>query len=164
MPRRIKTKEELKRRFWSKVEIKNPSECWPWKRARTIRGYGSFCLNSKNLNAQRALWIIEFGPIADGLCVCHKCDNPPCCNPDHLFLGTDADNMTDKTRKGRNNPAVGERGGFAKLTTEQVLEIRKVYSEGLENQTQLGTRFGVNKRTIQKIVNFQRWKHLPVCA
>lgn len=85
-------------RFWAKVE-KGP-DCWEWKAFRN-KGYGKFTYNGRMYLAHRLSWILTNGPIPDGLGVLHSCDNPPCVNPDHLFLGTQLDNMRDASNKGR---------------------------------------------------------------
>lgn len=91
-------------RFWSKVNIGNPNECWEWGSSRNKKGYGQFTLydrKSFNVKAHRMAWEVTNGKIPDGLFVCHHCDNPPCCNPAHLFVGTNSDNMKDASSKGR---------------------------------------------------------------
>jgi hypothetical protein len=102
--------------------------------------------------AHRIAWSRVFGPIPDGLVVCHRCDNPPCVRPDHLFLGTHQDNDADRDAKGRT--ANGERIGAAKLTDEQVAEIRRLRDAGL-SQTSIAARYGVSQSHVSRIVNFQ---------
>lgn len=88
-------------RFWSKVDKKGEDECWEWKASKSKSGYGDFWLNGKNVRANRAAWVIANGSIENGLCACHKCDNPGCCNPSHLFLATSEENTLDRHLKGR---------------------------------------------------------------
>lgn len=88
-------------RFWSKVDRRGPEECWEWKCGRGDFGYGAFSIKHRNRGAHRVAWVLSNGPIPRGMWVCHSCDNPPCCNPAHLFLGTHQDNEDDKTAKGR---------------------------------------------------------------
>lgn len=91
-------------RFWSKIHRSTNIECWEWTAYRTPDGYGRIKVSGRMLLAHRVAWMFEFGPIPEGLCVCHRCDNPKCCNPHRLFLGTQLDNMRDATRKGRTLP------------------------------------------------------------
>ena len=94
----------LVQRFWSKVKIGTPESCWEWTGSKTgTMGYGSFALNGKATNAHRAYWIMTHGPLDRKMFVCHKCDNPPCVNPSHLFTGTALDNIRDCKAKGRLN-------------------------------------------------------------
>lgn len=88
--------------FWSRVDRRADDECWPWRGGKLKDGYGGFYLDGHTIGAHRAAWILTFGEIAQGLLVCHTCDNPPCCNPHHLFLGTDGDNQRDSVAKGRH--------------------------------------------------------------
>jgi hypothetical protein len=150
---RRKTIEE---RFWAKVE-KTPS-CWNWTGSRNKKGYGRFGLSHTKhgepaivLTAPRVAWTLTNGLIPDGQCVLHKCDNPACVNPEHLWLGTRLDNNRDTIAKGRQGRP------SAKLTIEQVQEIRKRYAQG-ENQTSLGRQFGVTNITVHMIVHRKRWK------
>lgn len=93
------------KRFWSKVGITdNPDECWLWMRGLTTGGYGAFYANGKNHIASVTAWEIINGEKPPKMVVCHKCDNPRCCNPSHLFIGTQSDNMLDRERKGRHRP------------------------------------------------------------
>ena len=96
----------LEERFWTKVERRADGECWPWTARCDDAGYGSFKVARRLVKAHRIAWELTHGMIGDGLHVCHHCDNPPCCNPAHLFVGTRSDNMRDMAAKGR------KRGGW----------------------------------------------------
>jgi len=87
--------------FWPKVEIRSGNDCWHWKGARNTDGYGNLRRNKKSCKAHRIAWEITNGPVPNGFYVLHKCDNPLCCNPNHLFLGTQKENVDDMTAKGR---------------------------------------------------------------
>lgn len=102
-------------------------------------------------------WMLTNGPIPDGLQVLHRCDNPPCVRPDHLFLGTIMDNMHDKAQKGRT--ARGEKNGQAKLTPKQVRMIRKRIAAG-ETRTAIAADFHVTRTTIYFIATGKKWSHL----
>lgn len=104
------------KRFWSRVAVGEADECWEWRVAKNSDKYGNFWIHDRSWRAHRVAWILTYGPIPNGLLVCHKCDNPGCCNPYHLFLGTSKDNQIDSARKGRQ---------AAKLTEEDVLKIRR---------------------------------------
>jgi hypothetical protein len=99
-------------RFWSKVDIRGEDECWNWKAGKR-HGYGAYRLGNKQVSAYRYSYEISIGNIKQGMFVLHRCDNPSCVNPKHLFLGTQKDNMEDMTLKGRR--ARGEKSNFVKL-------------------------------------------------
>lgn len=153
--------------FWKRVEKKS-SGCWEWASYRDRKGYGSikFVKGGKNVFAHRLSWQIHFGEIPEGLHVCHHCDNPPCVNPDHLFVGTAAENLADMRAKGRGSKPPrghidhqrGESNKMAKLTAAQVREIRAI--GGRVPQSDLARRYGVGQQAIQKILLRQRWKHI----
>lgn len=153
----IKTDEE---RFWERI-IKTES-CWLWTGHKVRKGYGGVSFRGKDMRAHRVSWIIHNGEIPDGLHVCHKCDNPACVNPDHLWLGTNHENRLDSMRKGRTHGGrfLGVLHPSHKLTEEDVLEIRFLYSSGSYQQQLLGLMFGVDFTTIGDIVRLKSWKHL----
>src|SRR4026209_597513 len=124
-------------RFWSKVQ--KTDSCWLWLASKGEHGYGWVALNNKNRHASRAAWELTNGPIPKGMFVLHRCDNPPCVRPDHLFLGTTQDNANEMSRKGRS--LYGERNRRAKLTEAQVLEIRCRYKEEQIKQQELAGQY-----------------------
>ncbi len=152
-------------RFWSRVEIKGANECWKFKGLRgTNKKYGTFNLNygksalKLSLRANRMAWFLSNHRQPGNFLICHKCDNPSCCNPAHLFLGTYKDNNNDAMRKGRqfrvdNN---GEKNGMAKLNKGIVLEIRRLHELGYRNKD-ISTRLKVRDNNISRIIRYQRW-------
>ncbi len=149
-------------RFWSKVDRRGPDECWPWLAHRKASGYGQFVLrNGEYPTASRVALALTVGPLAAGVVACHTCDNPPCCNPAHLFPGTQADNTSDSVSKGRANRAHGPATGSARLTEDQVAEIRaEPHHYGLT--AMLARRYGVSATTIRKIRRGEKWGHLDI--
>lgn len=136
--------------FWSHIDkTTSPNGCWVWS-GQTHKGYGRIKVNGKKCLAHRVAWELINGEIPDNMCVCHKCDNPPCCNPAHLFLGTKADNNRDKTEKGR--AAKGENFKMAKLTDAQVHELRARYAEGGITQRSLAMEYGICVTYVSDIV------------
>ncbi len=110
-----------------------------------------------NFNAHRVAYYLEHGELGKQLCVCHRCDNPVCCNPRHLFLGTQAENLDDMIRKGRK--ALGEKVNFSKLKETQVREIRSLYQRGFTQQA-IAEKYEVCRAAISLIVNRVNWKHV----
>ena len=146
--------------FLSHVDIGAPDECWEWKLHRGSDGYGHVRYNSIEQYAHRVSWTIANGPIPEGMYVCHKCDNPPCCNPNHLFLGTQADNMRDAIEKGRTASRVGELNTNSKLTAPDIKRIRILLEDGSLSHRQIGALFGVVPRTISHISTGAHWSHI----
>lgn len=146
----------LPERFWSKVDKRGPNDCWEWKAGRHTQGYGLFWFEGTTHRAHR---LVMGEP---KLHVLHTCDNPPCCNPNHLFLGTDADNMEDKVLKGRarGGGPKGEGDPNSKLTNEDVRFIRTRYAKGGITYRQLAARFGVHHSVIYKVITKQTWKNV----
>ncbi len=140
---------------------KMPSGCIEWQGAIQRGGYGNLRMRNKTTLVHRASWIVNKGEIPDGLCVLHRCDNRPCVNPDHLFLGTYADNNADCISKGRakRSDRKGENHHGAILGSKDILKIRKLYAGG-KNKNELSKLFGVHSTTIHDIVIRRRWKHI----
>lgn len=151
-------------RIWSKVTAGDSAQCWPWQGAKSAprRGlaYGKIAVDGVTHYVHRVVWAMTYGPVPDGMRVLHTCDNPPCCNPAHLFLGTHADNMRDREAKGRHNAPRGSGHAEAKLTEEAVATIRLRCRNG-ERQNRLAAEFGVTPFAICAIVNYRSWKHVP---
>lgn len=145
----------LHKRFWAKV-IKTDT-CWNW-RGSTNNGRGMININGVPKFSSRVSWELSFGKILDGLCVCHKCDNPLCVRPDHLFLGTHKDNMRDAIKKGRfKYPPImkGEENPTAKLNWNIVREIRANKKDTL---SAMAKKYNVCIATIGNIKNYKVWK------
>jgi hypothetical protein len=151
---------EVQERFWKKVEVLGPDECWQWTASKARGGYGQFCFQKRPERAHRISYEITNGPIPPGLCVCHKCDDPGCCNPNHLFLGTNAENMTDKVEKGRQARVQGSDQGSSKLTEVDIPLIVAAYESGL-TLAEVGVMFGVRGETVRGILRGDEWPHVP---
>jgi hypothetical protein len=147
-------------RFWEKVNKLQPSECWEWQGSSNHDGYGIFLRErgTKQVRAHRVAWELEKGPIPDGLCVLHKCDNRSCCNPGHLFLGTKKQNMEDAKEKERH--AHGSRHGRAILDEVEVQKIRKRCFNG-ERVSRVAREYGLAPVTIFKAAIGKSWSHVP---
>jgi len=148
----------LSTRFWRKVDRRAREGCWPWLGYTTPRGYGRMWAGRPRF-AHRVSWELHHGPIPEGRLVCHHCDNPPCCNPAHLFLGTFKDNSDDMDRKGRRNVLCGEQSPRAKLTAATVLAIRARRSAG-EAADALATEYGITRHYLLSIVRGDRWRRI----
>lgn len=119
----------LAERFWNKVQ--KTESCWLWLGSSNRRGYGAIDVDGVLLRSHRVSWELANGPIPDGLYVLHRCDNPSCVNPEHLFIGTQKENMQDCSRKGRKAGLAGNENPAAKLTAEDVHNIRKLHATGV---------------------------------
>src|SRR4029077_19957001 len=152
------------KRFESYFTRSGQDDCWEWRGERMQSDpkfpYGRYWENRSSRFAHRVAWELANGVIPTGLCVLHRCDNPPCVNPSHLFLGTRADNMADMDAKGRRvtMPPKGEKSGMAKLDTTKIVAIRAAYESG-EPQRSIARRFGVCKSTVGYGVRREIWAH-----
>lgn len=152
-------------RFVSHADRAGDEECWPWSGSRLPEGYGLFWDGTRRNDERKSprivrthRWIYEqhHGKIPAGLKICHTCDNPPCVNPAHLFMGTQADNMRDMISKGRADNR-GERNGRSKLTREIVREIRRISTGKHGEATEFARMYGVTTATISKIILGRTW-------
>lgn len=143
-------------RLLAAVEMDPNSGCWLWSKAIGAHGYGVLRVDGKTVTAHRLSWLTHRGEIDTGLCVLHRCDVRACCSPDHLFLGTRADNMADMIAKGRDRHDVGERASKATISASTVLEIRS----STEGATKIAKRLGVAPDTVWAIRARRTWRHL----
>lgn len=166
---------EFKKSFWGRVQKRGPRDCWPWQGCKFRLGYGyaySLAVFGGFVSAHRAAWRLRHGPIPAGKKVLHRCDNPPCCNPAHLFLGTMKDNALDRKQKGRS--ATGRRSGSVvhpecrprgeqawghRLTTAHVRRIRALRKAGMSGPS-LARIFKVNNSSIYNACNGTSWRHV----
>lgn len=150
-------REALEERFWSKVERRGPDECWLWTSVLDTGGYGRFKVGERRVRASRLAFALANGPIAEGICVCHRCDRPACVNVSHLFLGTNAENSADMAQKGR--AAKGADNGRSRLTDAAVREIVAEADRGVRG-TVLAKRFGVTPTAVCCILHGRAWNHV----
>lgn len=140
--------------FWSKV--RKTESCWNWTAGKDKDGYGISYVGF-SIRAHRQSYQMHFGAIHDGLFVCHRCDNPSCVNPAHLFLGTNTDNIMDASAKGRMR--FGSRHGRSKLSDADVLSMRTMKAQGF-SLDKLAIRFGMAKSQVSRIVKREQWTHI----
>jgi len=146
-------------RFWSKVKMGKLNECWEWQGAVASNGYGNLkkSFSNNSINSHRISWELHKGKIPKELHVLHKCDNKLCVNPNHLYLGTNKDNMRDKAE--RNFNIKGEKNHSAKYTNKDILKIRGLYKNGVK-QIDIAKIFNTKQGAISDIVNRKVWKHI----
>jgi hypothetical protein len=147
---------DVEDKFWKTISISdNPNLCWETKVNKTNAGYGMFKIGTERFLCHRISYTIHFGEIPKGMHVLHRCDNPPCCNPNHLFIGDDQANNDDMRAKGRGN--LGEKNGMNKISAENAYKIRLLGRAGA-NKRELAKFFGVAYTTVKSIINGNRWK------
>lgn len=153
-----RTPVPIAKRIWR--HIKKGDGCWPWTGSKMAKGYGRIQPDGGGkspLLAHRVVYELTFGPIPEGMYVCHRCDNPSCCNPDHLFLGTAAENNADSRQKDRH--VRGERQPAAKLTDAAVNEILGLIEAG-ESDATIARHFPVSQSRITRIRQGKAWTHI----
>ena len=147
----------LAERFWEKVEVGGQDECWTWLASTKQGGYGKIMGDDGRFYlAHRVAYEMLIGDIPAGLLLCHRCDNPACVNPAHMFIGTQADNLKDMRSKGRGNPPCGTRHPRARLTEQLVTQIRS----DLRSHRQLAKVLGISKSAIGMAKAGVTWKHV----
>lgn len=152
-----------KRRFWEKVKVSSSVGCWLWMGHTHHAGHGQFYYNGRAHYAHRISWLLTFGEIGDN-CILHKCDNPSCVNPFHLFSGTQQDNIADMIAKGRmacgeKRSRKGSKHGMAKLTESDVLHIRELRKDG-KYLKEIAKVFNVTETSVSNIVRRKSWRHI----
>jgi hypothetical protein len=148
----------LASRFWARVARGGPDECWLWMASVTDNGYGHLMTNRRDVSSHRVAYTLTFGPIPKGMDVLHKCDVRRCCNPNHLFLGTQADNMADAARKDRTSHS--ERNGNSKLTADAVRAIRATGAHTASDFRTLADRYGVTPDAIRQVITGETWRRV----
>lgn len=147
----VRVRPSVSERFWARVQKSEGDGCWNWTGAVGTPGYPLFEDQYRQIAGHRWIWEQNNGPIPTGMHVCHRCDNPRCVRPDHLFLGTPKDNFDDMVAKGRS-AHLGSRNGRARLTNEQAREIRSRFAAGGTTLTALGGSFHISRTAISRIV------------
>jgi hypothetical protein len=159
---KLNTIENQNKWFWSKINKKSEFACWEWIRGTDTNGYGKVRFRKHIQMAHRVAWILTHGEITNKLIICHSCDNPPCCNPDHLFLGTHLDNAHDKIKKGRDKHRFlyGDNHQNTTISDKDILRIRELYSTGKFTYKKLGKLFGCTFQHIGAIILRKRRESL----
>lgn len=152
--------KQFSKYFWHHVH--KTKDCWIWTASKSKSGYGKTSYHENNklksIETHRASWEIEYGLIPRGICVLHRCDEPGCVNPKHLFLGTSLDNVRDRDLK--NRQMKGEKNHLSKLTNKKVRIVRKMAERGNFTHQKIADKFGVTQATISKVIKRDLWRHV----
>ena len=135
------------KRFWPKVDVRSPDECWEWQ-GNISAGYGRLKINGENVGAHRISWEIHNGSIPHGMYILHKCDNRRCVNPNHLYLGTQSDNISDREYRGPTT-----HGRPSRLGPEGIKKLRRLWKSGEYKQWQLAKMFDISKGYTSALIN-----------
>jgi HNH endonuclease len=154
-----KHSKTLNERFFDKFKMTDKNKCWEWFGNRNPSGYGMIGYLATQVLAHRVSWEVHRGKIPKGLFVLHRCDNPPCVNPNHLFVGTCKDNAQDMILKGRKPDTSGSKNGMSKINEADALKIRRLSAAG-NNFTKIGRRFGLCTTSVSNIVKRKKWSHV----
>lgn len=157
------THEEFVQRFWNRVDVRGPNECWVW--LGSVCGsksiYGNVAYHGRLQKSHRVAYELMHGLIPKGMCACHHCDNRLCCNPSHIFIGTQKDNVRDMMQKGRDGHGVlrGEESPVSKYTSRQAMQVKRLRLKGV-SQKQIAVRTGVSKTAVGAICQGRVWRHV----
>ena len=155
--------EHILARIFNRIIINPDTNCWNWQGTVNLQGYATMGINRKTRLVHRVLYQLLGNTIPSKMLLCHHCDNPKCVNPNHLFVGTQSDNMKDSFNKGRIKPPIislyGEKNGMCKLTQDQVLEIRSLSSRGLSYSV-IASKFHISPSHAGHIITGSRWQYL----
>lgn len=160
-PRTGRPSVPLADRFWDRVDVGPADACWPWTGPTFGMGYGHVAVRKDSRSTHRVAYELANGPIPTGMHVRHTCDNPPCCNPAHLLLGTPADNMRDRDE--RKRLPVGSQCSIARLLEDDIPRVFDLRAQGMTTRA-IGREFGVSGSTISAVLNRKTWKHVEVAA
>lgn len=145
-------------RFWAKVSRAGENECWVWTASTTKFGHGKMLVDGKLLGAHVISWMIHRGTVTQS--ILHKCDNPPCVNPNHLFEGDQRDNVHDAMSKGRLKPGIGTSKPNSVLTPNKVIVLRQRFAAGNVTCVTLANELGISDETVRAAITRRTWKHV----